>query len=275
MRSTPPSDSCRSTGTERSAWIPPRPYAMQRLIGMKDTYDIAFACDTDHDRHGIVTASGGLLPPNHYLSVAVDYLFRHRPSWKPERRRRQDHREQRVDRPGGRAARSGGCTRCRSGSNGSSTGCCRAILGSAERKAPAPRSTGSTAAPGAPTRTASRPALLAAEITARFGRDPGEAYRALARELGEPFADRVEAPRDSGAEEEARQARPLASPRHGARRRTHRAGAQFTRRETTHPSAASRSARKAAGSPRGLPAPRTSTRSTARAFATTRICAPY
>ena len=63
---------------------PSSPYAMRRLIALKDRYDIAFACDTDHDRHGIVTASGGLLPANHYLSVAIDYLFRHRPKWKPQ-----------------------------------------------------------------------------------------------------------------------------------------------------------------------------------------------
>ena len=54
---------------------PSSAYAMQRLIGLKDRFDIAFACDTDHDRHGIVTPSGGLMPPNHYLSVAIDYLF--------------------------------------------------------------------------------------------------------------------------------------------------------------------------------------------------------
>src|SRR3546814_5196473 len=60
---------------------PSSKYAMQRLIGLKDTYDVAFACDTDHDRHGVVTRSGGLMEPNHYLSVLVDYLFRHRPQW--------------------------------------------------------------------------------------------------------------------------------------------------------------------------------------------------
>ena len=65
---------------------PSSPYAMQRLIGMKDRFDIAFACDTDHDRHGIVTRSAGLLPPNHYLSVAIFYLFQHRPKWRKERR---------------------------------------------------------------------------------------------------------------------------------------------------------------------------------------------
>src|SRR5690606_33401319 len=60
---------------------PSSPYAMHRLIAMKDRYDVAFACDTDHDRHGIVTAGAGLLPSNHYLCVAIDYLFRHRPQW--------------------------------------------------------------------------------------------------------------------------------------------------------------------------------------------------
>lgn len=60
---------------------PSSPYAMQRLIALKDEFDIAFASDTDHDRHGIVTKSSGLLPPNHYLSVCVSYLCANRPSW--------------------------------------------------------------------------------------------------------------------------------------------------------------------------------------------------
>ena len=60
---------------------PSSPYAMQRLIGMKDRFDLSFACDTDHDRHGIVTKSAGLLSPNHYLSVAIYYLFQHRSKW--------------------------------------------------------------------------------------------------------------------------------------------------------------------------------------------------
>jgi phosphoglucomutase len=57
------------------------PYAMQRLLHLKDRFDVAWACDTDHDRHGIVTAAAGLLNPNHYLAAAVAYLFAHRPSW--------------------------------------------------------------------------------------------------------------------------------------------------------------------------------------------------
>jgi phosphoglucomutase len=60
---------------------PSSPYAMQRLIGMRDGFDIAVACDTDHDRHGIVARSCGLLPPNHYLAVAIHHLFQHRPRW--------------------------------------------------------------------------------------------------------------------------------------------------------------------------------------------------
>ena len=60
---------------------PSSPYAMRSLISLKDRFQIAFACDTDHDRHGIVTKSAGLLPPNHFLSVAVLYLFQNRPDW--------------------------------------------------------------------------------------------------------------------------------------------------------------------------------------------------
>ncbi len=60
---------------------PSSSYAMQRLIGLRDRFDIAFACDTDHDRHGVVTRSTGLLPPNHYLAVAIHHLFPHRPQW--------------------------------------------------------------------------------------------------------------------------------------------------------------------------------------------------
>jgi len=60
---------------------PSSPYAMQRLIGMKDQFDLSFACDTDHDRHGIVTKSEGLLPPNHDLCAAIFYLFQNRPRW--------------------------------------------------------------------------------------------------------------------------------------------------------------------------------------------------
>ena len=54
---------------------PSSSYAMQSLLALKDRYDVAFACDADHDRHGIVTPAAGLLPPNHYLCVMLDYCF--------------------------------------------------------------------------------------------------------------------------------------------------------------------------------------------------------
>ena len=60
------------------------PHAMANLIGLKDTYDLAFGNDTDSDRHGIVTRGAGLMNPNHYLAVAVSYLFQHRPGWRPD-----------------------------------------------------------------------------------------------------------------------------------------------------------------------------------------------
>ena len=97
---------------------PSSPYAMQRLIDIKDRYDIAFACDTDHDRHGIVTAHAGLLPPNHYLAVAIDYLFRHRPQWSAAGRSGQDRGQHRPDRSRERAAGSARFTKCRSDSSG-------------------------------------------------------------------------------------------------------------------------------------------------------------
>jgi phosphoglucomutase len=63
---------------------PSSSYAMGRLIGLRDRFDVAFACDTDHDRHGIVARSAGLLPPNHYLAAAIAYLFAHRPVWRAD-----------------------------------------------------------------------------------------------------------------------------------------------------------------------------------------------
>src|SRR5260370_32751034 len=67
------------TGMDRSS-----PYAMARLIGMRDKFDVAFANDTDADRHGIVTRSNGLMNPNHYLAAAIAYLFAHRPQWRKD-----------------------------------------------------------------------------------------------------------------------------------------------------------------------------------------------
>ncbi len=134
---------------------PSSPYAMRRLIGLKDRYDIAFACDTDHDRHGIVTPSEGLMPSNHYLAVAIDYLFRNRARWNPDGGSRQDRRQQRDDRPrdrkiGSQTLRGSGrlqMVRRRTAR--------RLAWVSAAKKAPVPLSCASTARYGRPTRTAS------------------------------------------------------------------------------------------------------------------------
>jgi hypothetical protein len=75
------------------------PYAMARLIGMRDKFDVAFANDTDADRHGIVTRSSGLMNPNHYLAAAIAYLFAQPPALEQKKRGRQDHRQQRDHRP--------------------------------------------------------------------------------------------------------------------------------------------------------------------------------
>ncbi len=171
---------------------PSSPYAMQRLIGMKDTYDIAFACDADHDRHGIVTASGGLLPPNHYLSVAIDYLFRNRPSWKPEAGvGKTIVSSALIDRVTARLKRR--LYEVPVGFKWFVEGLLSGDLGFGGEESAGASFNRFDGSAWSTDKDGITPSLLAAEMTARFGRDPGEAYRTLARELGEPFADRIEA----------------------------------------------------------------------------------
>ncbi len=172
---------------------PSSTFAMQRLIDLRDRFDIAFACDTDHDRHGIVTRSAGLMPANHYLAVATDHLFTHRPQW------------------------------------GASTGVGKTVVSSAMIDRVAKKlgrrlyevpvgfkwfvdglSDGSLGFAGEESAGATllridgtvwttdkdgiAAALLAAEITASAGHDPGESYRSLEHTFGVAVADRVEAP---------------------------------------------------------------------------------
>ncbi len=171
---------------------PSSPYAMQRLIGMKDTYDIAFACDTDHDRHGIVTASGGLLPPNHYLSVAIDYLFRNRPSWKPAAGvGKTIVSSALIDRVTARLKRR--LYEVPVGFKWFVEGLLSGDLGFGGEESAGASFNRIDGSAWSTDKDGITPSLLAAEMTARLGRDPGEAYRTLALELGEPFADRIEA----------------------------------------------------------------------------------
>jgi phosphoglucomutase len=171
---------------------PSSPYAMQSLIGLKDKFDIAFACDTDHDRHGIVTKSTGLLPPNHYLSVAIFYLFQNRPNWHPHAAVGKTLvSSQMIDRVAAKLGRK--LYEVPVGFKWFVDGLLDGSLGfGGEESAGA-----SFARLGGGVWTTDKdgmiPALLAAEISARMKRDPGEIYRELTREFGEPVYDLVEA----------------------------------------------------------------------------------
>jgi len=172
---------------------PSSPYAMQSLIGLKDRYDIAFACDTDHDRHGIVTRNAGLLPPNHYLAVAISYLFQHRPQWRKDAAvGKTVVSSQMIDRVTAKLGRK--LCEVPVGFKWFVSGLLDGSLafgGEESAGASFVRLDGSV---WTTDKDGIVPALLSAEITARMGRDPGEIYRDLAREFGEPVYDRVEAP---------------------------------------------------------------------------------
>jgi phosphoglucomutase len=171
---------------------PSSPYAMQRLIALKDSYDVAFACDTDHDRHGIVTKSAGLMPPNHYLSVVVDYLFRQRAQWQSGAAvGKTVVSTAMIDRVAARLGRR--LYEVPVGFKWFVAGLVSGDLGFGGEESAGASFLRRDGAAWSTDKDGIIPALLAAEITARTGRDPGEAYRGLARELGEPLSDRVEA----------------------------------------------------------------------------------
>ncbi len=172
---------------------PSSPYAMRSLIGLKDRFDVAFACDTDHDRHGIVTRSAGLLPPNHYLAVSIDYLFRNRPHWRKEAAVGKtvvsssmiDYVTKKLERrlhevPVGFKWFVDGLF---DGSLG--------FGGEESAGASFVRVDGSVWTTDKDGMIA---ALLAAEMTSRLKRDPGEVYGDLTKEFGDPVYDRIDAP---------------------------------------------------------------------------------
>jgi phosphoglucomutase len=172
---------------------PSSPYAMESLIGLKDRYDIAFACDTDHDRHGIVTRSAGLLPPNHYLSVAIFYLFQHRPKWRKEAAvGKTVVTSQMIDRVATKLRRK--LYEVPVGFKWFVDGLLDGSLGFGGEESAGASFARLDGTVWTTDKDGIVPALLSAEITARMGRDPGELYRELTREFGEPVYDRVEAP---------------------------------------------------------------------------------
>jgi phosphoglucomutase len=172
---------------------PSSPYAMQRLIEMKDRFDLAFACDTDHDRHGIVTKSAGLLPPNHYLSVAIFYLFQNRSEWRNDAAvGKTVVSTQMIDRITAGLGRK--LYEVPVGFKWFVDGLLDGSLGFAGEESAGASFVRRDGSAWTTDKDGFIPCLLAAEITARRGRDPGEIYRDLTREFGDPAYDRVEAP---------------------------------------------------------------------------------
>ena len=172
---------------------PSSPYAMQRLIALKDKFDIAFASDTDHDRHGIVTKGSGLLPPNHYLSACVHYLFSNRKSWHEDIAvGKTVVSSSMIDRVSAGLGRR--LFEVPVGFKWFVEGLLAGRLGfSGEESAGSSflRRDGSV---WTTDKDGIVPCLLSAEITARAGKDPGEIYRELTRDLGDPVYERIDAP---------------------------------------------------------------------------------
>ena len=171
---------------------PSSPSAMQRLIGLKDRFDIAFACDTDHDRHGVVARSTGLLPPNHYLAVSAYYLFQNRPNWGKEVAvGKTVVSSQMIDRVTAKLGRK--LYEVPVGFKWFVDGLIDGSLGFVGEESAGATFLRRDGAVWTTDKDGLIPALLAAEITARVGKDPGEVYRDLTREFGESFSDRVDA----------------------------------------------------------------------------------
>ncbi len=171
---------------------PSSSYAMRRLIGLKDKFDIAFACDTDHDRHGVVTASSGLMPPNHYMAVAIDYLYRHRTRWRADAAvGKTVVSSVMIDRVTQRLGRT--LYEVPVGFKWFVAGLMDGSLGFGGEESAGASFSRLDSSVWTTDKDGLVPALLSAEITARTGRDPGDAYRIMTQELGAVYASRVDA----------------------------------------------------------------------------------
>ncbi|PMQ02619.1 Phosphoglucomutase [Dyella sp. AD56] len=180
---------------------PSSSYAMRRLIGLKDSYDVAFACDTDHDRHGIVTRSTGLLLPNHYLSVLVDYLFRHRPQWRSDAAVGKTLVSSAlIDRVAKRLGRR--LYEVPVGFKWFVDGLFDGSLGFGGEESAGASFLRRDGGVWSTDKDGIASALMSAEIAARAGKDPGELYREMTHELGRPVSERVDAP--ANTEQKAR-----------------------------------------------------------------------
>lgn len=171
---------------------PSSPYTMQPLIEQKEHFDVAFACDTDYDRHGIVTRSTGLLQPNHFLSVCIDYLFRHRNEWPDDSMVGKTLvSSSMIDRVAAKLGRK--VYEVPVGFKWFVDGLLEGSLGFAGEESAGASFVRKNGGVWTTDKDGIIPALLSAEITAKTGRDPGELYRKLTSDLGEPIYRRIDA----------------------------------------------------------------------------------
>jgi phosphoglucomutase len=169
------------------------PYAMAQLIGMRDRFDVAFANDTDADRHGIVTKSGGLMNPNHYLATCIAYLFANRPDWTNARAVGKTIVSSGIiDRVVARL----GCrlVEVPVGFKWFVDGLIDGSFGFAGEESAGASFLRRDGSVWSTDKDGLIPGLLAGEICARTGRDPSEMFAGLTAELGVPFYERIDAP---------------------------------------------------------------------------------
>ena len=169
------------------------PYAMAGLIALKDRFDIAFACDTDHDRHGVVTRSASLLNPNHYLSVAIWFLFQHRPGWPAHAAVGKTLvSSSMIDRVAASLPRK--LVEVPVGFKYFVDGLLSGALGFGGEESAGASFLRRDGTAWTTDKDGIVMGLLAAEILARTGRDPGECYRELVGKFGDPVYERIDAP---------------------------------------------------------------------------------
>jgi phosphoglucomutase len=172
---------------------PSSPYAMRSLIGLKDKFDVAFACDTDHDRHGIVTRSAGLLPPNHFLAACIHYLFGNRPGWREDAAvGKTVVSSSMIDRVTAKLGRR--LHEVPVGFKWFVEGLAEGWLGFGGEESAGASFLARDGSAWSTDKDGIIAALLAAEMTARTGRDPGQIYAQLVKEHGESFYERIDAP---------------------------------------------------------------------------------
>ncbi|MGH9591680.1 MAG: alpha-D-glucose phosphate-specific phosphoglucomutase, partial [Bryobacteraceae bacterium] len=166
---------------------------MQGLVAVKDKFDVAFACDTDHDRHGVVCRSSGLLPSNDYLSVCIHYLFRERTGWSPDAAAGKTVvSSAMIDRVAARLGRR--VYEVPVGFKWFVDGLLDGSLGFTGEESAGSSFLARDGSPWSTDKDGMIAGLLAAELMARLGKDPGEVYQELCRDNGRPFYARIDAP---------------------------------------------------------------------------------